>query len=85
MLARELRRRDITVSAIGASSEYGRLTAVALARAGHTVVLGMRRFRSHLDPGKNGSDVVSIVADRVRAEFSRRVGIEDLLSSIASL
>ncbi|MBA8953125.1 hypothetical protein HNR61_004775 [Actinomadura namibiensis] len=29
--------------------------------------------------------MVSVVADRIRAEFYQRVGIEDLLSSTASL
>lgn len=46
---------------------------------------GRRPFRSHVDPSKDGSEVVSIVADRIRAEFYQRVGIEDLLSSTASL
>ncbi|GAA2913015.1 hypothetical protein GCM10010517_79560 [Streptosporangium fragile] len=101
----------------GASSGFGRLTAVALARAGHAVVAGMRRtadrnapavaaldrlaadeivrivdlpagrrpFRSHVDPGKDGSEVVSTVADRIRAEFYHRAGIADLLSPTAAL
>ena len=46
---------------------------------------GRRPFRSHVDPSRDGSEVVSIVADRIRAEFYHRVGIEDLLSSTASL
>lgn len=46
---------------------------------------GRRPFRSHVDPSKDGSEVVSIVADRIRTEFYHRVGIEDLLSSTASL
>ncbi|MEV4292786.1 hypothetical protein AB0K40_45380 [Nonomuraea bangladeshensis] len=46
---------------------------------------GGRPLRSHLDPGKKGSEVVPIVADRIRTEFYRRVGIEDLLSSTASI
>jgi NAD(P)-dependent dehydrogenase (short-subunit alcohol dehydrogenase family) len=32
-----------------------------------------------------GSEVVSAVADRIRAEFYHRVGIGDLLSSHAAL
>jgi NAD(P)-dependent dehydrogenase (short-subunit alcohol dehydrogenase family) len=46
---------------------------------------GRRPFRSHVDPSSDGSEVVSIVADRIRSEFYRRVGIEDLLSPTASL
>lgn len=46
---------------------------------------GARPFRTHIDPSKDGSEVVSAVADRVRAEFYTRVGIEDLLSSNAAL
>jgi hypothetical protein len=44
-----------------------------------------RPFRTHVDPSRDGSEVVSAVADRIRAEFYRRVGIEDLLSSSAAL
>ena len=40
---------------------------------------GARPFRSHVDPSKDGSEVVSAVADRIRHEFYHRVGIEDLL------
>jgi NAD(P)-dependent dehydrogenase (short-subunit alcohol dehydrogenase family) len=46
---------------------------------------GTRPFRSHVDPSRDGSEVVSAVADRIRAEFYRRVGIEDLLPSNAAL
>lgn len=42
---------------------------------------GGRPFRTHVDPSRDGSEVVSAVADRIRAEFYHRVGIEDLLSS----
>jgi NAD(P)-dependent dehydrogenase (short-subunit alcohol dehydrogenase family) len=44
-----------------------------------------RPFRTHVDPSRDGSEVVSAVADRVRAEFYHRVGIEDLLSPNATL
>ena len=43
-----------------------------------------RPFRVHVDPADDGSEVVTAVADRVRAEFFRRVGIEDLLAAGAS-
>jgi NAD(P)-dependent dehydrogenase (short-subunit alcohol dehydrogenase family) len=47
--------------------------------------VGKRPFRVHIDPSRDGSEVVSAVADRIRAEFYHRVGIEDLLSESASL
>lgn len=46
---------------------------------------GCRPFRSHVDPSRDGSDVVSAVADRIRVEFYRRIGIEDLLPANAAL
>ena len=45
---------------------------------------GQRPFRIHIDPSRDGSDVVSTVADRIRAEFYHRVGIADLLPEQAS-
>lgn len=36
-------------------------------------------------PSRDGSEVVPAVADRVRAEFVRRVGLDDLLAPVASL
>ena len=41
---------------------------------------GKRPFRTHLDPSQDGAEIVNGVADRVRAEMFRRIGIEDLLS-----
>lgn len=40
---------------------------------------GTRPFRTHVDPAEDGSEVVSAVADRIRAEFLRRIGFGDLL------
>ncbi|GAB4064438.1 SDR family oxidoreductase [Angustibacter speluncae] len=40
---------------------------------------GRRPFRVHVDPADDGAAVVFAVGDRVRAEFYRRVGLEDLL------
>ncbi len=40
---------------------------------------GTRPFRTHVDPGQDGSEVASMVADRVRAEFLRRIGLGRLL------
>ncbi|MEH2472598.1 NAD(P)-dependent dehydrogenase (short-subunit alcohol dehydrogenase family) [Nitrobacteraceae bacterium AZCC 2161] len=41
---------------------------------------GKRPFRVHMDPSQDGAEIVNGVADRVRAEMFRRIGIEDLLS-----
>jgi NAD(P)-dependent dehydrogenase (short-subunit alcohol dehydrogenase family) len=44
---------------------------------------GTRPFRSHVDPADDGAEVVSVVADRIRAEFLTRIGLEDLLHPAA--
>ena len=36
-------------------------------------------YRVHIDPVDDGSEEVSIVADRVRTEFLTRIGLDDLL------
>jgi NAD(P)-dependent dehydrogenase (short-subunit alcohol dehydrogenase family) len=40
---------------------------------------GKRPFRTHIDPSQDGCEVVNVVADRIRSEFLRRIGLEDLL------
>jgi NAD(P)-dependent dehydrogenase (short-subunit alcohol dehydrogenase family) len=40
---------------------------------------GKRPFRVHIDPSQDGAEVVNGVADRVRAELLRRIGLEDIL------
>jgi NAD(P)-dependent dehydrogenase (short-subunit alcohol dehydrogenase family) len=40
---------------------------------------GRRPFRVHIDPTDDGAAVVFAVGDRVRAEFLRRVGLQDVL------
>jgi NAD(P)-dependent dehydrogenase (short-subunit alcohol dehydrogenase family) len=40
---------------------------------------GKRPFRVHIDPSQDGAEIVNGVADRVRAELFRRIGLEDLL------
>ena len=40
---------------------------------------GERPFRTHVDPSEDGAEIVNGVADRVRAEMYRRIGLEDLL------
>ena len=46
---------------------------------------GQRRLRTHIDPSHDGSEVVSAVADRIRAEFLRRIGLDDLVDANTSL
>ena len=41
---------------------------------------GKRPFRVHVDPSNDGCEVVNAVADRIRAEFLRRIQLGDLLS-----
>jgi NAD(P)-dependent dehydrogenase (short-subunit alcohol dehydrogenase family) len=41
---------------------------------------GSRPFRVHVDPADDGSEEVSDVADRIRAGFLSRIGLEDLLT-----
>lgn len=41
---------------------------------------GRRPFRVHIDPSSDGCEVVAAVADRIRAEFLRRIQLGDLLS-----
>ena len=41
---------------------------------------GKRPFRVHYDPSQDGAEVVNMVADRVRAELIRRIGLGDLLT-----
>ena len=40
---------------------------------------GQRPFRVHVDPSQDGAEVVNGVADRVRAELLRRIGLGDIL------
>jgi NAD(P)-dependent dehydrogenase (short-subunit alcohol dehydrogenase family) len=41
---------------------------------------GKQPFRTHIDPSQDGAEIANGVADRVRAELFRRIGIGDLLS-----
>jgi hypothetical protein len=41
--------------------------------------LGKRPFRVHIDPANDGAEIVNGVADRVRAELLRNIGLADLL------
>jgi NAD(P)-dependent dehydrogenase (short-subunit alcohol dehydrogenase family) len=42
---------------------------------------GKRPFRVHIDPASDGAEVVNMVADRVRAEFLRRIALADILTA----
>jgi len=46
---------------------------------------GRRPFRVHIDPARDGAEVVSAVADRIRADFYHRIGLESLLTARSSL
>lgn len=41
---------------------------------------GKRPFRVHVDPSRDGAEVVNAVADRVRRELFRNIGLENLLA-----
>ena len=41
---------------------------------------GSRPFRVHIDPMHDGAEAVFGLGDRIRADFYRRIGFEDLLS-----
>lgn len=44
---------------------------------------GKRLLRVHIAPSQDGAEVVNMVSDRIRAEFLRRIGFEDLLHPAA--
>jgi NAD(P)-dependent dehydrogenase (short-subunit alcohol dehydrogenase family) len=46
---------------------------------------GQRPFRVHIDPCKDGCEVVAAVADRIRVDFYHRIGLESLLPVRGSL
>jgi NAD(P)-dependent dehydrogenase (short-subunit alcohol dehydrogenase family) len=59
--------------------------AAEVARAVVDVVdmpFGKRPFRVHVDPSQDGAEIVNGVADRVRAEMFRRIGLGDLLAPV---
>ncbi len=41
---------------------------------------GKRPFRVHVDPSQDGAEIVNTVADRMRREMYRNIGLENLLS-----
>ncbi len=41
---------------------------------------GKRPYRVYVDPAQDGGEVVGVVADRIREEFLRRIGLQDLLT-----
>jgi NAD(P)-dependent dehydrogenase (short-subunit alcohol dehydrogenase family) len=44
---------------------------------------GKRPFRVHIDPADDGATIVNGVADRMRTELLRRIGLEDILHPTA--
>jgi NAD(P)-dependent dehydrogenase (short-subunit alcohol dehydrogenase family) len=44
---------------------------------------GKRPFRVHIDPAQDGAEIVNGVADRVRTEMYRNIGLSDLLAPVA--
>jgi hypothetical protein len=48
------------------------------------VPFGRRPFRVHIDPVQDGAEIVNGVADRVRAEMYRNIGLSDLLTPVIS-
>jgi NAD(P)-dependent dehydrogenase (short-subunit alcohol dehydrogenase family) len=46
---------------------------------------GRRPFRVHIDPADDGAEAVSEVADKIRADFYHRVGLDDLLAPSLSV
>ena len=45
---------------------------------------GKRPFRVHIDPAQDGAEIVNGVADRIRAEMYRNIGLSDLLAPVIS-
>ena len=45
---------------------------------------GERPFRVHIDPAQDGAEIVNGVADRVRTEMYRNIGLSDLLTPVIS-
>ena len=65
-----------------ASLEPANADAASVATAIVDIVdmpFGTRPFRTHIYPSEDGAEIVNGVADRVRAELFRRIGLEDLL------
>jgi NAD(P)-dependent dehydrogenase (short-subunit alcohol dehydrogenase family) len=72
---------DIALKGL-AALEPADADAAAVADAVVNVVdapFGKRPFRVHIDPSQDGAEIVNGVADRVRAELLRRIGLQDLL------
>ena len=45
---------------------------------------GKRPFRVHIDPAQDGAEIVNGVADRVRTEMYRNIGLQDLLTPVSA-
>ena len=74
-LDQEIMTGEQRVSPVGAD-------VIEVARAVVDVVampFGTRPFRVHIDPADDGAQVVNAVADRIRVEYLRNIGLQDLL------
>ncbi|MEU9454585.1 SDR family oxidoreductase [Streptomyces sp. NPDC048277] len=81
------RLRETVTEALSAAFPSGREAGEVADEIVRIVDLphGARPFRSHIDPSRDGSEVVSAVYDRIRSEFFHRAGIAELLTPQASL
>jgi len=61
-----------------ADADVGRV-AEAIVKVVETP-FGKRSFRVHVDPAQDGCEIVNGVADRIRAELLRNIGLQDLLT-----
>ena len=72
---------DIAMKGLAALEPRGadpHTVAAAIVRVVDTP-FGKRPFRVHIDPSGDGAQIVNGVADRVRTEMLRRIGLEDVL------
>src|SRR6202048_4169726 len=67
------------LAALGPADADVRTVAEAIVKV-VDMPFGKRPFRTHVDQSQDGCEIVNGVADRVRAEMFRRIGLEDLLS-----
>ncbi len=74
---------DVVLEATGATVPPDADVAEVAKALSHIVGMpfGQRPLRTYVDPAQDGAEVVGTVADRIRAEFLRRIGLADLLST----
>jgi hypothetical protein len=64
-------------------TDEGRPVAKAIVKV-VDMPFGKRPFRVHIDPAQDGAEIVNGVADRVRTEMYRNIGLSDLLTPVIS-